>query len=56
MVLIIFSISGDTRFDTVLNNSKIVKENNLVEKFCGDSFVIIGGSTWHKEEEILQNI
>ena len=48
-----FSISGDTRFDTVLNNSKKIKENNLVEKFCGDSFVIIGGSTWHKEEKIL---
>ena len=48
-----FSISGDTRFDTVLNNSKKVKGNNLVEKFCGNSFVIIGGSTWHKEEKIL---
>ena len=30
-----------------------VKENNLIEKFCGNSFVIIGGSTWHKEEKIL---
>mgnify|MGYP001210967023 CR=1 FL=1 len=48
-----FSISGDTRYDTVLNNSKKLKGNNLVERFCGDSFVIIGGSTWEKEEEIL---
>ena len=48
-----FSVSGDTRFDTVLNNSKKIKENNLIKKFCGNSFVIIGGSTWKKEEEIL---
>ncbi len=48
-----FSVSGDTRFDTVLNNSKKTKENNLIEKFCGESFVIIGGSTWDVEEKIL---
>ena len=48
-----FSVSGDTRFDTVLNNSKKTKENNLIKKFCGESFVIVGGSTWKKEEEIL---
>ena len=48
-----FSICGDTRFDTVFNNSKKIKENNLIKKFCENSFVIIGGSTWQKEEEIL---
>ena len=48
-----FSVTGDTRFDTVLSNLKNLKSNNLVEKFCRNSFVIIGGSTWQKEEEIL---
>ncbi len=48
-----FSICGDTRFDTVFNNAKKIKENNLIKKFCENSFVIIGGSTWRKDEEIL---
>ncbi len=48
-----FSVTGDTRFDTVLSNLKNLKSNNLVKEFCRNSFVIIGGSTWQKEEEIL---
>ena len=48
-----YTIVGDTRFDTVLYNSKQLESNNLVKEFCNDSFVIIGGSTWRKEEEIL---
>ena len=48
-----FSICGDTRFDTVFNNSKKIKENNLIKNFCENSFVIIGGSTWDTEENIL---
>lgn len=50
-----FSVTGDTRFDTVLSNLKNLKSNNLVEKFCKNSFVIIGGSTWQKEEKILNS-
>ena len=48
-----FSVTGDTRFDTVLSNLKNLNSNNLVKEFCRNSFVIIGGSTWQKEEEIL---
>jgi len=47
------TISGDTRFDRVAEIAIQVKRIEIAEKFKQDSRVIIGGSTWEKDEEIL---
>ncbi|MBT3208866.1 MAG: 3-deoxy-D-manno-octulosonic acid transferase [Bacteroidetes bacterium] len=49
------SIAGDTRFDRVAKISEQSKKITLVEKFKQNSQIIIGGSSWQKEEEILIN-
>jgi 3-deoxy-D-manno-octulosonic-acid transferase len=48
-----FSITGDTRFDRVSAIARQVHSFPLVEKFCGDSQVILSGSSWAEDEEIL---
>jgi 3-deoxy-D-manno-octulosonic-acid transferase len=48
-----FSITGDTRFDRVFAISRHPHSFPLVEKFCEDSQVILAGSTWPEDEEIL---
>jgi 3-deoxy-D-manno-octulosonic-acid transferase len=47
------SISGDTRFDRVAAIAAGSKNLPLVEKFRGDSKLIIAGSTWKPDEELL---
>jgi len=47
------SISGDTRFDRVASIAASSKKLPIVEKFRGDSKLIIAGSTWKPDEEIL---
>ena len=47
------SVSGDTRFDRV---SSIVNQKKPVEgvdEFCKDSLVMLAGSTWPEDEQIL---
>lgn len=48
-----FTVSGDTRFDRVAAISKSSKEIPIVEKFKGNSLLIIAGSTWKPDEELL---
>lgn len=48
-----FTVSGDTRFDRVAAIAKSSKEIPIVEKFRGGSPVIIAGSTWKPDEELL---
>lgn len=48
------TVSGDLRYDRVIANSKAEKEFPLIEKFVQNSYVIVGGSTWQPEEEILK--
>lgn len=48
-----FTISGDTRFDRVAAIAKVSKEIPIVEKFRGNSMLIIAGSTWKPDEELL---
>lgn len=46
-------VTGDTRFDRVCN---IVKESSslpIIESFCRNTNVIIAGSTWFPDEELL---
>lgn len=47
------TISGDTRFDRVATIAKAAKKIPIVEKFKGNSQLIIAGSTWKPDEELL---
>ncbi|MBL0355731.1 MAG: 3-deoxy-D-manno-octulosonic acid transferase [Chitinophagaceae bacterium] len=47
------SINGDTRFDRVLEIAAKFEPMLLIEKFCGNSKVIVAGSTWEEDEEEL---
>ncbi len=47
------TISGDTRFDRVAKIASEAKALPLIEQFCGNSKVIVAGSTWPKDEELL---
>jgi 3-deoxy-D-manno-octulosonic-acid transferase len=46
-------IAGDTRFDRVYQLAKNVKKIDIIDKFTEDSTVIVAGSTWEKDEELL---
>jgi 3-deoxy-D-manno-octulosonic-acid transferase len=48
-----FTVSGDTRFDRVAAIANSAKEIQIVEKFKGNSLLIIAGSTWKPDEELL---
>jgi 3-deoxy-D-manno-octulosonic-acid transferase len=47
------SITGDTRFDRVYEISQRTAEYPLISEFKGDSKIIVAGSTWEKDEQIL---
>jgi len=47
------TISGDTRFDRVHVISKQAKELPLVNEFKNDNLVLIAGSSWAPDEEVL---
>ncbi|NDV60352.1 3-deoxy-D-manno-octulosonic acid transferase [Bacteroides sp. 519] len=47
------TVVGDTRFDRVLQIREEAKPLPLVEKFKGDSFTFIAGSSWGPDEEIF---
>ncbi len=46
-------LAGDTRFDRVLQIGSVPKQLKEIEQFSKDSFVIIAGSSWEKDEELL---
>ena len=46
-------VAGDTRFDRVFNISKNFVEYPGIDLFSKDKKVIIAGSTWEKDEQIL---
>ncbi len=47
------SLSGDTRFDRVYENSKQPKKITVIETFCDQSPIFIAGSTWPADEKLL---
>lgn len=52
------SVTGDTRFDRVLDIHKQAREIGMVEKFVSStkgkqSFTLVAGSSWPQDEEIL---
>ncbi len=46
-------VVGDTRFDRVMEIRKSKISFIKIEKFCGTAPVIIAGSTWSKDEELV---
>ncbi len=49
------TVSGDTRFDRVLEIAADFKPMSEIEKFCGTDPVIVAGSTWAEDEEELDH-
>ncbi len=47
------SITGDTRFDRVIEIAQKRKKFEIIEKFIDGKFVFIAGSTWKPDEEII---
>ena len=50
----ICSVSGDTRFDRVIEIAAAADPIPMIEKFIGNNKVIVAGSTWPEDEEVLQ--
>lgn len=49
------SVSGDTRFDRVKQVAETEYKNETLEAFSRDSRVIVAGSTWERDEQILEH-
>ena len=49
------SVSGDTRFDRVIEIAENAAPLPLIEEFCGTRPVITAGSTWEEDEEELDH-
>ncbi|KAA6318464.1 3-deoxy-D-manno-octulosonic acid transferase, partial [termite gut metagenome] len=47
------AVVGDTRFDRVLQIQKEAKELPLVEKFKGNAAILIAGSSWTPDENLV---
>lgn len=47
------TVSGDTRFDRVLQTYNEAKKFPEVEKFCASKKIIIAGSTWPDDEKMI---
>ena len=44
------TINGDTRFDRVLEIANTFEPVPFIPEFCGNSIVIVAGSTWEEDE------
>jgi len=47
------TVAGDTRFDRVVKVAQEAKRFPFIEQFCGGETIIVAGSTWPKDEEML---
>jgi len=50
------SVSGDTRFDRVWANAQNPKSFEIVEDFTKDHKVMVAGSTWPQDEDLLAEL
>ncbi|MBG6237040.1 3-deoxy-D-manno-octulosonic-acid transferase [Pedobacter sp. CAN_A7] len=50
------SLSGDTRFDRVAENTSAIQSLPLVASFVGTSPVVVAGSTWPQDEALLATL
>ena len=48
-----FEVCGDTRFDRVVEIKENFTELLYIKEFCADSKVLVAGSTWPGDEELL---
>ena len=51
-----FTVSGDTRFDRVAAITQQAKELPPVNKFKGNALLVVAGSTWKPDEELLSEL
>nr|WP_199077954.1 glycosyltransferase N-terminal domain-containing protein [Pedobacter sp. ASV19] len=49
-------LSGDTRFDRVYENAEAVKSLPSIEEFISHAPVLLAGSTWPADENLLANL
>jgi len=49
------TVSGDTRFDRVIEIAAQAERLPAVEAFCGNQPVIVAGSTWEEDEEEMDH-
>jgi 3-deoxy-D-manno-octulosonic-acid transferase len=47
------SVTGDTRFDKVIENKKLVQQDLIIEKFLNNKKAFILGSSWQLEEQLF---
>ena len=47
------TVTGDTRFDRVVESAAVVKPIPLIEKFKAGNKVLIAGSTWKEDEQLI---
>ena len=52
----ICSISGDTRFDRVIEIAEKFEPIPAIEQFINNSKTIVAGSTWPEDEKVLQKV
>ena len=49
------TVSGDTRFDRVIEMANEAKRNEKVASFCGTHPVVVAGSTWTEDDKELDH-
>jgi 3-deoxy-D-manno-octulosonic-acid transferase len=49
------TVSGDTRFDRVIEVAEEWEALSAVDEFCGQQPVIVAGSTWEEDEEEMDH-
>lgn len=47
-------VSGDTRFDRVMQNAEKVESYPDIQTFCGDTKVLICGSIWDEDLQVIK--
>jgi 3-deoxy-D-manno-octulosonic-acid transferase len=50
------SVTGDSRFDKVLDNKKNVVSDSIIETFCAGQKPLVIGSSWPEDEKHILNI
>jgi len=48
-----YTIAGDTRFDRVMETAEKAEDIELIDNFAGRAKLIVAGSTWPADEEII---
>lgn len=49
-------VAGDTRYDRVYEIAKLAKSFPLIESWKGDDNIVVAGSTWPDDEQVIKDI